>query len=39
MSCAGLMQTNVPASEHRLVSLALMETFVRYSKCAARLPL
>lgn len=28
----GLMQTDVPASGHRLVALALMETYVRYSR-------
>lgn len=28
----GLMQTDVPASGHRLVALALMESYVRYSR-------
>jgi exportin-T len=29
---AGLMRTDVPACSHRLVALALMETYVRYSR-------
>jgi hypothetical protein len=33
MRTAGLMQTDVPCSKHRLVALALMETYVRYSRC------
>jgi len=29
---AGLMRTDVPRAEHRLVALARLETFVRYAK-------
>ena len=29
---AGVMQMKVPASDHRLVSLAIMETYVRYNR-------
>ena len=29
---AGLMQMDVPASEHRLVALTIMETYVRYTR-------
>lgn len=34
---AALMQAEVPAAEHSLVALALLECFVRYAKCAAPL--
>ncbi len=29
---AGLMRSDVPRAEHRLVALARLETFVRYAK-------
>ncbi|KAI7842372.1 hypothetical protein COHA_004011 [Chlorella ohadii] len=32
---AGIMATEVPAAKHRLVALALLETYVRYSRVAA----
>lgn len=32
LCCAGLMQMEVPASEHRLVALTIMETYVRYTR-------
>ena len=32
------MQVAIPAASHRLVSLALMETFVRYNRVLAQNP-
>lgn len=32
------MQADVPSSSHRLVSLALMETYVRFNKVLAQHP-
>lgn len=38
MRCAGVMQMKVPAGEHRLVALAVMETYVRYSRVLQQSP-
>jgi hypothetical protein len=35
---AGVMQMKVPAGEHRLVALAVMETSVRYSRVLQQCP-
>ena len=37
-AAAGLMQVEVPHASHRLVSLGLLELYVRFNKVAAQNP-